>query len=271
MVATRVPKFTEARTSGSLFNAVWTRAAQDAHDMPDTSSWTRARSNVATGTSVPAGVCVDVVVPTSCGYLACPSSRANAAKSSARPSLTLSWWRPPATKTKLLSSPNRPVGATGWRSPSSSRPPAATCGARSPIWPIRPAQTTSPRRRTCARSSLPRFSGRSTAKTWLLSIARRVVVDQIRYNTSRPRPAYVVDLDDVTGGGGRIENMVEIRILLDGLDPERREALVLTQVLGMTYAEAAEVCGCPVGTIRSRVARARDDLLRAAAEDDRAG
>jgi RNA polymerase sigma-70 factor (ECF subfamily) len=119
--------------------------------------------------------------------------------------------------------------------------------------------------------SLPRFSGRSTAKTWLLSIARRVVVDQIRYNTSRPRPAYVVDLDDVVGGGGRIENMVEIRILLDGLDPERREALVLTQVLGMTYAEAADVCGCPVGTIRSRVARARDDLLRAAAEDDRAG
>ena len=78
--------------------------------------------------------------------------------------------------------------------------------------------------------SLPRFSGRSTAKTWLLSIARRVVVDQIRYNSSRPRPAYVVDLDDVLAGG-RIENMVEIRILLDGLEPERREALVLTQVM----------------------------------------
>jgi RNA polymerase sigma-70 factor (ECF subfamily) len=122
--------------------------------------------------------------------------------------------------------------------------------------------------------SLPRFSGRSTAKTWLLSIARRVVVDQIRYNTSRPRPAHVVDLDDVigrTGHGGRIENMVEIRILLDGLDPERREALVLTQILGLSYAEAADVCGCPIGTIRSRVARARDDLLRATNEDDRVG
>lgn len=118
--------------------------------------------------------------------------------------------------------------------------------------------------------SLPRFSGRSTAKTWLLSIARRVVVDQIRYNSSRPRPAYVVDLDDVLTGG-RIENMVEIRILLDGLDPERREALVLTQVLGMSYAEAAEVAGCPIGTIRSRVARARGDLLCATAEDDRTG
>jgi RNA polymerase sigma-70 factor (ECF subfamily) len=122
--------------------------------------------------------------------------------------------------------------------------------------------------------SLPRFSGRSTARTWLMSIARRVVVDQIRYNTSRPRPAHVVDLDDVlgaAGGGTRIENLVEIRILLDGLDPERREALVLTQVLGLSYAEAADVCGCPIGTIRSRVARARDDLAAAAREDDLTG
>lgn len=122
--------------------------------------------------------------------------------------------------------------------------------------------------------SLPRFTGRSTAKTWLLSIARRVVVDQIRYKTSRPRPAHVVDMDDLlgrVGDSGRIENMVDIRMLVDGLDPDRREALVLTQVLGLSYAEAAEVCGCPIGTIRSRVARARDDLLRAVVDDDQVG
>ena len=122
--------------------------------------------------------------------------------------------------------------------------------------------------------SLPRFSGRSTAKTWLLSIARRVVVDHIRYNTSRPRPAYVLDLDDVLGdrrGGNRIEEMVEMRILLDDLPAERREALVLTQILGLSYAEAADVCGCPIGTIRSRVARARDDLMQAVAKEDAAG
>ena len=122
--------------------------------------------------------------------------------------------------------------------------------------------------------SLPRFTGRSTARTWLLSIARRVVVDQIRYRTSRPRPAHVADLDDILGGadsGARIENLVEIRILLDGLEPDRREALMLTQVLGLSYAEAAEVCGCPIGTIRSRVARAREDLVRAAADENRAG
>ena len=122
--------------------------------------------------------------------------------------------------------------------------------------------------------ALPRFTGRSTARTWLFSIARRVVVDQIRYNTSRPRTAHIADLDDVLGSGSRgsrIEDIVEIRILLDGLDPQRREALVLTQVLGLSYAEAADICACPVGTIRSRVARARDDLHRAADEGDRAG
>ena len=122
--------------------------------------------------------------------------------------------------------------------------------------------------------SLSRFTGRSTARTWLLSIARRVVVDQIRYNTSRPRAAYVADLDDAVGHGrrsSRIEDMVEICILLDGLGAERREALILTQVLGLSYAEAAGVCGCPIGTIRSRVARAREDLVRAAHEGDLAG
>ncbi len=52
-----------------------------------------------------------------------------------------------------------------------------------------------------------------------------------------------------------------MRALVAGLEPERREAFVLTQVVGLSYAEAADVCSCPVGTIRSRVARARADLV----------
>ena len=39
----------------------------------------------------------------------------------------------------------------------------------------------------------------------------------------------------------------------------------------VSYAEAAEVAGCPLGTIRSRVARARDDLVAASGEDERTG
>ena len=49
--------------------------------------------------------------------------------------------------------------------------------------------------------------------------------------------------------------------LLADLHPDRRQAFVLTQLLGLSYEEAAEVCACPVGTIRSRVARARGDLV----------
>lgn len=125
-----------------------------------------------------------------------------------------------------------------------------------------------------ALGALPRFAGRSSARTWLLSIARRVVVDQIRRNQARPRTTSHVDIEGLLSGSAvaaRFEDIVEIRMLLDGLEPDRRDALVLTQVLGMSYTEAAEVCGCPLGTIRSRVARARDDLIAAARRDDRTG
>lgn len=122
--------------------------------------------------------------------------------------------------------------------------------------------------------ALPRFAGRSSARTWLLSIARRVVVDQIRRNQARPRTTSQIDLEGLLSASpaaARFEDVVEIRMLLDGLEPNRRDALVLTQVLGLSYAEAAEVSGCPLGTIRSRVARAREDLIAAAQRDDRAG
>jgi RNA polymerase sigma-70 factor, ECF subfamily len=56
--------------------------------------------------------------------------------------------------------------------------------------------------------------------------------------------------------------------VLAGLSTDRRTAFVLTQVLGFSYEEAADVAGCPVGTIRSRVARARADLLAALAADE---
>lgn len=123
--------------------------------------------------------------------------------------------------------------------------------------------------------SLRRFAGRSSSRTWLLSIARRVVVDRFRSASARPKLA---DVDwEITAerhgarqaeGAAGFEDLVELRMLLDGLDPERREVLVLTQVLGLTYAEAAEICGCPVGTVRSRIARAREDLLAADRERD---
>lgn len=118
-----------------------------------------------------------------------------------------------------------------------------------------------------ALKGLRRFSGRSSVRVWLLSIARRVVVDNIRYERSRPRTdagldwAAAADRDRAAARASGFEDVVEVNLVLSGLDGERREALLLTQVLGLSYQEAAGVCGCAVGTIRSRVARAREDLL----------
>ena len=109
-----------------------------------------------------------------------------------------------------------------------------------------------------AMKSLPRYARTAPARTWLLSIARRVVVDQVRYEMSRPRMDLHSSADTIASISARSERhdgRIEVQMLIDALDADRREAFVLTQVLGVSYAEAASVCGCPVGTIRSRIAQ----------------
>ena len=115
--------------------------------------------------------------------------------------------------------------------------------------------------------SLPRFAGRSCARTWLLSIARRVVIDRYRYESARPRLHGADDwqaaAERVQDGSGTVPGFEEGVALLDllrALDARRREAFILTQVLGLPYADAAVAAGCPIGTVRSRVARAREDM-----------
>jgi RNA polymerase sigma-70 factor (ECF subfamily) len=108
--------------------------------------------------------------------------------------------------------------------------------------------------------ALPRFRGESSARTWLLAIARYTCADAVRRRQRRRmlgRHPAETTVPDPTGE-------VDLAALLAALDPDRRAAFVLTQVLGLGYAEAAEVCDVPVGTIRSRVARARADLVAAA-------
>jgi RNA polymerase sigma-70 factor (ECF subfamily) len=119
-----------------------------------------------------------------------------------------------------------------------------------------------------AMRALPRFAARSSAKTWLFAIARRVAADHIRSIGARPRAAALADWEAAAEAvqarrDGGFEEAVLLGELLGALDPDRREAFVATQVAGLSYAEAAEVCECPIGTIRSRVARAREDLVMA--------
>lgn len=127
-----------------------------------------------------------------------------------------------------------------------------------------------------ALGGLHRFEGRSSARTWLLSIARRAVIDSLRYAAARPRSAGAVDWQSAVEraqplGLPGFDDGVALRELLDVLPCERREAFVLTQLMGLPYAEAALVSGCPVGTVRSRVARARTTLLALLAEAEAEG
>ncbi|HEY7563898.1 MAG TPA: sigma-70 family RNA polymerase sigma factor [Acidimicrobiia bacterium] len=117
-------------------------------------------------------------------------------------------------------------------------------------------------------AALPGFRGEASARTWLLAIARNLCADTVR---RRQRLRLLRAMIPVASPVPSVSAQVELMTLIADLPSDRREALVLTQIVGLSYAEAAAVCGCPLGTIRSRVARARADLMAALADEAGAG
>jgi RNA polymerase sigma-70 factor (ECF subfamily) len=113
--------------------------------------------------------------------------------------------------------------------------------------------------------ALPAFRGDASARTWLLSIARRACADAVRRNVRGRRLVERAGHHSATGTGraGADDPGGEhaVAALVDELPRDQRTAFVLTQIVGCSYQEAAEACGVPVGTIRSRVARAREQLV----------
>jgi RNA polymerase sigma-70 factor, ECF subfamily len=116
--------------------------------------------------------------------------------------------------------------------------------------------------------ALPNFRAESSGRTWLLSIARRACADAVRRQSRWRRLSARLHSESVmTAPGGSLDELHGLGDLLTRLPAAQREAFVLTQISGCSYAEAAELCGVEIGTIRSRVARARVelvDLVRAA-------
>ena len=117
--------------------------------------------------------------------------------------------------------------------------------------------------------ALASFRGESSARTWLLQITRYVCADHVRRRTRRRSLLDRLIQNEAADGTGTFERTGELDLddLVARLDRDRREAFVLTQVAGLSYAEAALVCEVPIGTIRSRVARARADLVEALVEE----
>ncbi|MFL1377355.1 MULTISPECIES: sigma-70 family RNA polymerase sigma factor [unclassified Nocardiopsis] len=108
--------------------------------------------------------------------------------------------------------------------------------------------------------ALPGFGGRCPVRAWLLAIARNTVADRYRHDAARPRCTGSAAAEGPAPG--RFDEQLALRSLVDALPADRRRAFLLTRVAGLSYEEAARTLGVPIGTVRSRVARARADLRR---------
>ena len=122
--------------------------------------------------------------------------------------------------------------------------------------------------------ALPNFRGESAFYTWLYRIAINTAKNYLVSRSRRP-PGSDVELEDAeyfeTGGGLReIENPenalfgAELKAVVDGaigaLPEDLRTAITLREFDGLSYEEIAEIMACPVGTVRSRIFRAREAI-----------
>lgn len=118
--------------------------------------------------------------------------------------------------------------------------------------------------------ALPRFEGRSSAKTWAFSIATRVVADHFRRPEARTRIVDLEEVHDLATDDVDIDTQIVVdemnscvREVIDSLPDQYRAALVLHDLEGLTAAEVAKACECSVATAKIRIHRARVRLGKA--------
>jgi len=118
-----------------------------------------------------------------------------------------------------------------------------------------------------------RFRG-GDQRAWLLSIVRNACYSSHR----RQRVRQATDFDEAVHGEDTSapspeqraidrETSRRVRLAVERLTPEFREVIVLREFEGLSYKEIAEVVGAPVGTVMSRLSRARAQLQTALAEE----
>lgn len=100
-------------------------------------------------------------------------------------------------------------------------------------------------------------------RPWMFRVIRNLHIDNAR--KTKVRMEYATDVarfyqESSTVSGDPLQDLL-VRQAFDGLSPKHREVLFLVDIMGMRYAEAADVLGAPEGTIMSRVSRARQALL----------
>ena len=114
--------------------------------------------------------------------------------------------------------------------------------------------------------ALPRFRGESLPSTWLFRIAANAAITW-RKGRARARAGRLPDDDGRSIAGPAVVDEAAIHsaygLALDALPPDLRAVFVLHEAEGLTYREVAEALGCPIGTVMSRLHRARTKILDA--------
>jgi len=111
-------------------------------------------------------------------------------------------------------------------------------------------------------ANLSRYEAGTNLRAWLFTILRNTF-----YSEHRKHRLEIEDADGHLAAGLSTParqndhmDFEDFRVALLQLAPDQREALILVGASGLSYEEAAEICGCAVGTIKSRVNRARGRL-----------
>ena len=100
---------------------------------------------------------------------------------------------------------------------------------------------------------------------WLIRIARNAFIDERRLATHRS--GFTAEIEVASEGDESLRRYA-VRQALARLEPACRSLVTLVDIEGFTYAEAAARLGIPVGTVMSRLSRARRDMLALLSDDD---
>lgn len=104
------------------------------------------------------------------------------------------------------------------------------------------------------------YRGQSHAMSWILSIARRVCLDSLRQDQKHQKALEAVQANLQEETADQDIESIHLFELIQMLPHELREVFVLVKMLGFKYSEVADIVDCPIGTVQSRVARARIEL-----------
>ena len=123
--------------------------------------------------------------------------------------------------------------------------------------------------------ALPQFRGESAFYTWLYRIAINTARNWQAANSRRPAGSSIVETDD-NETFDQIDNLTDIstpeslmasrqvvdtvNAAIDALPEDLRTAIVLREIEGLSYEDIAQTMNCPIGTVRSRIFRAREAI-----------